>query len=65
MSTATDFDYGVEFKTYDDERQGDGLIRMQWRNGEQRSKTGGYFFVPAERLNASSPPRRGRVHRHL
>lgn len=55
MSTATDFDYGVEFKTYDDERQGDGLIRMQWRNGEQRSKTGGYFFVPAERLNGFQP----------
>lgn len=55
MSTATNFDYGVDFKKYDDERQGDGLIRLQWRNGEQRSKTGGYFFLPAERLNGFTP----------
>ncbi len=30
----------VEFAKYDDGSQGDGLLRIQWRNGEARSKTG-------------------------
>jgi hypothetical protein len=45
----------IEFKTYADETQGDGLVRIQWRNGEARSKTGGYFFVAAERLGDFKP----------
>ena len=49
--------YGdVTFKKYEDERQGDGLTRIQWRNGEQRSKTGGYFFLPGDRLPEGFAP---------
>jgi hypothetical protein len=45
----------VTFKTYDDGSAGDGLIRIQWRNGEARTKTGGYFFVASERLGDFVP----------
>lgn len=45
----------VEFQKYDDGSQGDGLLRIQWRNGEARSKTGGYFFVSKERLGDTTP----------
>lgn len=46
---------GVEFKRYDDGSQGDGLTRIQWRNGEPKLRTGGYFFVSAERLGDFKP----------
>lgn len=36
-----------------DSGEGDGLVRIQWRNGEQRLKTGGYFFF--DRLNGFVP----------
>lgn len=36
--------------TYADETTGDGLLRMQWRNGEPKLKTAGRFFVDKERL---------------
>lgn len=52
---ANDFDTGVQIPTYNDEQQGDGLLRIQWRNGEQRAKTGGYFFVSAEAVGDTAP----------
>lgn len=52
MSNAFD---GLNVPQYADDQQGDGLIRIQWRNGEQRTKTGGYFFVAAERLGDAVP----------
>lgn len=50
-----DFDTGVAMPTYHDGERGDGLLRIQWRNGEQRSKTGGYFFVSAENVGEVAP----------
>lgn len=36
----------AEFTTYADETtQGDGLIRIQWRHGDPKQNTGGYFFL--------------------
>ena len=46
---------GIEFKRYDDGSQGDGLIRIQWRNGEPKLRTAGYFFVSRERLGDFAP----------
>ena len=53
----TDFikDTTVEFKRYDDGAQGDGLTRIQWRNGEAKLRTGGYFFVSKERIGDFVP----------
>lgn len=45
----------VDFKTYDEGTQGDGLVRIQWRNGEPKLRTGGYFFVSGERLGDFTP----------
>ena len=45
----------IDFKTYDDGGAGDGLTRIQWRNGVPREKTGGYFFVIGERLGDFTP----------
>lgn len=45
----------VQFKTYDDGSQGDGLVRIQWRNGEPKLRTAGYFFVASERLGDFTP----------
>ena len=42
----TTLDYDVTFQTYDEPTQGDGLVRFQWRNGERKRKSGGYFFLP-------------------
>lgn len=55
MTTFIDDAKTIEFKTYSDETHGDGLVRIQWRNGEARSKTGGYFFVAADRLGDFTP----------
>jgi len=46
---------GLNVPQYNDNDQGDGLLRIQWRNGEQRVRTGGYFFVPADRLGDMVP----------
>lgn len=54
-TTTNDFDTGIEMPQYGDDVQGDGLLRIQWRNGEQRSKTGGYFFVSEDRLGDTVP----------
>jgi hypothetical protein len=51
----SDFDTGTALPTYGDDVRGDGLLRIQWRNGEQRSKTGGYFFVSAENVGDTVP----------
>lgn len=46
----------MTFGTYgDDEQQGDGLPRLQWRNGDPKTKTGGYFFIDAEKLGDITP----------
>lgn len=46
----------MTFGTYgDEEQQGDGLPRLQWRNGDPKTKTGGYFFIDAERLGDIAP----------
>lgn len=55
MTTFIEDAQTIEFKKYDDGSQGDGLVRIQWRNGEARSKTGGYFFVAGERLGDFTP----------
>ena len=43
----TSFDENeTEFEQYDDgEGQGDGLIRIQWRQGDAKQGTGGYFYL--------------------
>lgn len=47
----TTFDVGdLSIPVYADEAQGDGLIRIQWRNGAPQLRTGGRFFVPSDRL---------------
>ena len=43
-------DFDVNIPQYADEQYGDGLVRIQWRNGLPQSKTGGRFFVAAKRL---------------
>lgn len=48
MTTANDFDQddGSQYESYqDDERQGDGLIRIQWRQGDVKQGTPGYFYL--------------------
>lgn len=36
----------IAFGTYaEDETQGDGLIRIQWRHGDPKTSTGGFFFL--------------------
>ncbi len=52
----TTLDYDVTFQTYDEPTQGDGLVRFQWRNGERKRKSGGYFFLPARRLPEGFTP---------
>jgi hypothetical protein len=46
----SNFDYTGTLPTYEDERQGDGLVRVQWLNGDIKARTGGRFFVAADRL---------------
>lgn len=44
--TTFDEDNGSQYGDYqDDERQGDGLIRIQWRQGDVKQNTPGYFFL--------------------
>lgn len=39
-------DDGSQYGDYaDDDRQGDGLIRLQWRQGDVKQSTPGYFFL--------------------
>lgn len=52
----TTLDYDVTFQTYDEPTQGDGLVRFQWRNGERKRKSGGYFFIAARRLPEGFSP---------
>lgn len=49
------FDIDIAIPQYSDEQQGDGLIRVQWRNGDPRLKTPGRFFVPEDRLGDLVP----------
>jgi hypothetical protein len=53
--TTNDFDTGIALPTYHDESNGDGLLRIQWRNGEQRFQSAGRFFIPAESLGDMVP----------
>lgn len=49
----TDFASDIQdtnIPVYADEQQGDGLLRIQWRNGEPKLKSAGRFFVDGERL---------------
>lgn len=55
MSTA-DWDVGFELPSFGDDRQGDGLIRVQWVNGDVKAKTLGHFFVGADRLPEGYTP---------
>lgn len=42
----TSFDTDEQFATYDDnDHDGDGLVRIQWRQGSVQQGTGGYFFL--------------------
>jgi len=50
-----DFDTGVALPTYTEETQGDGLLRIQWRNGEPKLETPGRFFVSEENLGDLVP----------
>jgi len=46
----------MDFGTYaDEEAQGDGLTRVQWRNGDPKTRTGGYFFIDGEKLGDVVP----------
>lgn len=46
MSNFDDELNGQQFGDYaDDDRQGDGLIRIQWRQGDVKHGTPGYFFL--------------------
>jgi hypothetical protein len=55
MTTTNDFDTGVTLNTYADDVAGDGLLRIQWRNGEPKLDSPGRFFVPAENLGDFVP----------
>lgn len=46
----------ITFRKYSEERQGDGLSRIQWRNGEHRAQAAGYFFLPSDRLPEGFTP---------
>lgn len=49
MSNFDDEMNGTQFGDYqDDDRQGDGLVRIQWRQGDPKSATPGYFFLAKE-----------------
>lgn len=44
-----DQDDGSQYGTYaDDETQGDGLTRIQWRHGDKKHQTPGFFFLAAD-----------------
>ena len=51
----SDFDTGTAIQTYGDDRQGDGLLRIQWRNGEPKLDSPGRFFVSEEALGDFVP----------
>jgi hypothetical protein len=53
--TTNDFDTGTTLPTYHDETQGDGLLRIQWRNGEQRFQSAGRFFIPQDSIGDMVP----------
>ncbi len=55
MTTTNDFDIGTQLPTYADESYGDGLLRIQWRNGEPKLETPGRFFVSDENLGDIVP----------
>jgi len=40
----------------DDERQGDGLVRLQWRQGDPKANTGGYFFLSMKNVPEGFTP---------
>lgn len=47
--TSFDQDDGSQYGSYqDDDAQGDGLIRIQWRQGDVKAGTPGYFFLSAK-----------------
>lgn len=51
----TDFDVTIP-RFADDRTDGDGLLRIQWRNGAPQLRTVGRFFVPADRLPEDFTP---------
>lgn len=51
---------GLDFADYqEDERNGDGLVRILNRNGDPKAGTNGYFFVAAENLPDGFKPEGG------
>jgi hypothetical protein len=50
MSDFADDIQTANIPSYNDGSEGDGLLRMQWRNGVAMMKTAGRFFVSEERL---------------
>lgn len=48
MSTANEWD--IEIPSFGEDKQGDGLPRIQWVNGDVKARTIGHFFVGADRL---------------
>lgn len=57
MSNFDDEMHGTTFGDYqDDERQGDGLVRLQWRQGDPKANTGGYFFLSMKNVPEGFAP---------
>lgn len=58
MTTATfDEETGVEYGNYaDDDQQGDGLVRIQWRQGDVKAQTPGYFFLSKKNVPEGFAP---------
>ena len=47
--TTFDQDDGKQYGEYqDDDPQGDGLVRIQWRHGDKKNKSAGFFFLAKE-----------------
>lgn len=52
-----DQDDGSQYGDYqDDDQQGDGLIRIQWRHGDKKAKTPGYFFLASDKTPEGFKP---------
>lgn len=52
-----DEETGVQYGDYaDDDRTGDGLVRLQWRQGDVKAGTGGYFFLSKKNVPEGFTP---------
>lgn len=52
-----DQDDGSQYGDYaDDDQQGDGLVQIQWRHGDKKAKTAGYFFLSSDKTPEGFQP---------